>query len=85
MRTDEGPFPDGDHLHLVSDRPTSTHMTLGNCGEPAGFSKVIAPFMVPAMRRANRKDLARIKTIFESAESGHDSPSTQPTDWRTAT
>ena len=77
MRAAEGPFPMETTYTWSATGPTSTHMTLRNRGEPAGFSKVIAPFMVPAMRRANRKDLARIKTILESAESGHDSPSTQ--------
>ena len=41
-------------------------MTLRNRGEPSGFSKAVAPFMVPAMRRANRKDLAQIKAILEA-------------------
>jgi hypothetical protein len=44
-----------------------TRMTLHNHGEPAGFSKLVAPFMAAAMRRATRKDLARLKTLLESA------------------
>lgn len=42
-----------------------TRMTLRNRGEPSGFSKVVAPFMAAAMRRANRKDLLRLKTLME--------------------
>jgi hypothetical protein len=41
-------------------------MGLRNRGEPAGFWKATAPFMAIAMRRANRKDLARLKTLLES-------------------
>ena len=40
-------------------------MMLRNRGEPAGFSKLLAPMMAPAMRRANRKDLAALKAILE--------------------
>jgi hypothetical protein len=44
-----------------------TWMTLRNRGEPAGFSKVAAPMMAAAMRRANRKDLERLKQLLETA------------------
>jgi hypothetical protein len=43
----------------------STRMTLRNRGEPAGFSRIAGLFMAPAMRRANRKDLAALKAILE--------------------
>jgi hypothetical protein len=45
--------------------PGATRMTLRNRGEPAGFKRVAAPFMARAMRRANEKDLARLKQILE--------------------
>ena len=41
-------------------------MTLRNEGEPAGFGKVAGPVMAAAMRRANQKDLARLKGILEA-------------------
>jgi len=44
----------------------ATRMTLRNRGEPTGFSNLAGVFMVPAMRRANRKDLARLKAILEA-------------------
>jgi hypothetical protein len=40
---------------------------LRNRGEPAGFAKVTAPVMAAAMRRANQKDLARLKRNLESS------------------
>jgi len=39
---------------------------LRNRGRPSGFSKVAAPMMTTAMRRANRKDLERLKQILVS-------------------
>ena len=42
-----------------------TRMSLRNRGQPSGFSKVLGPVMAAAMRRANRKDLARLKSLLE--------------------
>ena len=67
MRTAEGPFPMETTYTWTSNGADSTRMTLRNRGEPTGFSKLTAPFMAVAMRRANRKDLNLLRTILESA------------------
>ena len=66
MRTQQGPFPMETTYTWVTESAGSTRMTLRNRGEPAGFSKVMAPLMKPAMRRANRKDLSKLKALLES-------------------
>ena len=66
MRTQQGPFPMETTYTWSVTTIGSTRMQLRNRGEPAGFSKLMAPIMQPAMRRANRKDLARLKSILES-------------------
>jgi hypothetical protein len=65
MRTAEGPFPMETTYSWSAASERSTRMTLRNRGEPKGFGKLAAPFMAAAMRRANQKDLARLKTILE--------------------
>ena len=45
-------------------------MTLRNRGNPSGFSRVAAPMMERAMRRANTLDLARLKALLEAEEAG---------------
>jgi uncharacterized membrane protein len=66
MRTAEGPFPMETTYTWQPDGDGKTRMSLRNRGEPRGFSKLAAPLMAAAMRRANRKDLARLKALLES-------------------
>ena len=66
MGTAYGPFA-MQTTYTWADAPSGgTTMTLRNSGEPAGFSKLYAPLMATFMRRANRKDLARLKGLLES-------------------
>jgi hypothetical protein len=54
MSTSEGPFPMTTRYiwDAVGDR--STKMTLRNSGVPRGFSRILAPMMESALRRANQ-------------------------------
>lgn len=67
MTTAEGPFPMETSYTWESRGPEQTEMTLRNRGNPSGFSKLLSLVMVPAMRRANQKDLARLKQLLESS------------------
>jgi uncharacterized protein YndB with AHSA1/START domain len=67
MSTAEGPFAMETTYAWTDAPPSGTRMTLRNRGEPSGFSRVAAPMIAAAMRRANRKDLAQLKQILEAA------------------
>src|SRR3954447_13458857 len=66
MRTAEGPFPMETSYRYSATPEGHTRMTLRNRGTPRGFSRVAAPFMRTAMRRANRKDLRALKEHLEA-------------------
>jgi len=65
MRTEQGPFPMETTYTFADAGDDATRMTLRNRGEPAGFKKVAGPLMAAAMRRANEKDLTKLKGILE--------------------
>jgi hypothetical protein len=67
MSTDAGPFPMETTYEWQDAAGGSTLMKLRNRGKPSGFSKWAAPMMAASMRRANRKDLARLKSLLETA------------------
>ena len=66
MRTAQGPFPMETTYTWEPQADGSTRMTLRNRGNPSRFSKIAAPLMAAAMRRANEKDLRNLKRILES-------------------
>lgn len=66
MRTSEGPFPMETIYQWQPVDETSTRMTLRNRGQPAGFAAFLSPFVALMMKRANRKDLKRLKEILEA-------------------
>ena len=65
MSTAQGPFPMQTTYSWQDTESGGTRMTLRNSGEPSGFGKMAAPMMAAAMRKANQKDLARLKMILE--------------------
>jgi len=65
MRTADGPFA-METTYTWSDAGAGrTRMGLRNRGEPTGFAGIAGPVMAAAMRRANQKDLERLKKILE--------------------
>jgi uncharacterized membrane protein len=66
MRTAQGPFPMETTYTWQPADDSSTRMTLRNRGEPAGFPRLAAPLMTRAIRRANRKDLRKLRAILQA-------------------
>lgn len=67
MSTADGPFSMETSYSWTDTAEGGTRMVLRNRGRPTGFSVVAAPFISAAMRRANTRDLKRLKRILEES------------------
>jgi hypothetical protein len=68
MKTAEGPFPMETAYEWEAVAGNATRMRLRNRGTASGFSAWLAPFMSWSIRRANRKDLAKLKALLEDRD-----------------
>ena len=66
MRTAQGPFPMETTYTWQPAGDGSTRMTLRNRGEPVGIPRLAASLMAMAIRRANRKDLRKLRAILQA-------------------
>ncbi len=66
MSTADGPFPIETTYAWADEPGGATRMTVRNRGEPPRFGSLAAPFISSAIRRANRKDLVRLKRALET-------------------
>jgi hypothetical protein len=66
MATTDGPLTMETTYGWSDTDDGGTRMSLRNRGEPSGFSVLLSPFMASAVRRANRKDLAKLKGLLEA-------------------
>jgi hypothetical protein len=65
MKTIMGPFPMETIYTWKSIEGNITRMNLRNKGNPAGLFKLLTPLFKFAIRKANNKDLQRLKQIIE--------------------
>ena len=65
MKTIMGPFPMETIYTWKSIAGNITRMSLQNKGTPAGLSRLLTPLFSFAIRKANNKDLLRLKQIIE--------------------
>ena len=69
MSTAAGPFPMETSYTFSETSSGATIVELRNRGRPSGFGTIAAPAIAGAMKRANRRDLARLKSILERERS----------------
>ena len=67
MSTADGPFEMETTYEWSDAGDGATRMTLRNRGEASRFGKLTARAVAAAMRRANRKDLKRLKKRLEQS------------------
>jgi hypothetical protein len=65
MATTDGPLVMETTYTWADAAGDGTLMRLRNRGGPSRFPRLLDPLMAAAVRRANRKDLARLKQILE--------------------
>ena len=65
MGTREGPFPMETTYAWEDTANGGTKMQLRNRGQPRGFSRVTSFFLARSMKKANQRDLNRLKAILE--------------------